>query len=148
MIYTVVLNSTNYYSMESAGNRSKISYAVDWSFLPQDKKFKVTTSFCSGKDVLSGSGVLSLFVYFTASQQVFNADYQIAKYSSNFLSIIRPNMLSTTDVIYSAVPSDNSPIYLCGRPSDNIFLVEIKTYGFVPYILGVDYIMTLTFEEV
>jgi len=61
MIYNLFLNSTtdnplsNYYSAASAANRGQRIYAVDWSFLPENRKFEVYFRFASASGAFTAN---------------------------------------------------------------------------------------------
>ena len=55
MIYNLFLNSTSSHALTtSAANRGQRIYALDWSFLPQYKRYKITFRFVSKKGSYTG----------------------------------------------------------------------------------------------
>lgn len=149
MIYTVVFNSTNYQSIATAGNRGSITYGIDWSFLPQGKKYKVSFTFNSRQGTFTSSNALSLYADFTGSPLVYQAGSTIQKQTSNFLGLLFPVMVSAnTDTHFVATSLDNSATMITDRPSNNLITIRLLDHTGATYNLAVDYILSITFEEV
>ncbi len=49
MNYKLSLNSSTYFSKLNATNNLNITYAIDWTFLPKDKSFKVSFRFITNR---------------------------------------------------------------------------------------------------
>jgi len=152
MIYTVILSSAINSSVAVAGSRGNISYAIDWSFLPQGKKYKVSFSFQSATaslPIASNPTLIQLHVDFTASPLVYEGGSTIQQRNSNCLGFIFPGLGSGTTNIanYKASASDNDPIVINDRPSNNIFTVRLLNLGNI-YALAQDYFLKLTFTEI
>ncbi len=149
MIYTVVFNSLQHQSMPTANNRGTVLYGIDWSFLPQGKKYKVTFSFNCKKGTYTADNALQIYIDFTGSPNVYQANGIIQQSRSNFLGLLFPDMVSaTTDVHFIATPHDNPPIMITDRPSNNVVTIRILDNTGASFNLAVDYILVVNFEEV
>lgn len=152
MIYTVILNSTNYSSIATAGNRGNISYAVDWSFLPQGKKYKVSFSFQSATAALaiaSNPSFIYLYADFTGSPLTYEGGSLIQQKTSNCLGLLFPGIgsSSTTIASYKASASENDSIVIADRPNNNTFSVRLLLANGNVYALAQDYALKLSFTE-
>lgn len=156
MIYTVVLNSKNNSGTSTIQtNRGTRYYNIDWSFLPQGKKYKVSFTFKSTRiqtTALTADTLIQLNVNFTGSPNTYVAVPTGGRNVSNLLGVIYvENVSDNTDQRYQALLTDNLPIFLNDRPSNNQFLVQMYGVGGVEYVTpntaGLEYILTLLFEE-
>lgn len=156
MIYNLYLNSLNYHvSTPTPGSRGTRHYSVDFSFLPDNKKFKVTFRFVTRKSVLAltsdSNYLIQCNLGCSTTRSGGDGSTGIGSASNNIIGMIyaRPvTTTTTTDVQLSATYLENPPIYLNSRPTNN--LLEVKIVDFINgiYTLGVDYMMILSFEVV
>ena len=154
MIYNLYLNSlantplTNYYSAVLSTNRGQRIYAVDWSFLPDNKQFEVSFKFLSRGLTLTANDIYNLTANFTQPNCI-SAGSDIRRNTNSILGVIKPRQVtSSTDVQLVANPKDNEPIFLLKRPVDNFLEIKILDNDGAQYNLGQDYIMIISFEEV
>lgn len=146
MIYTVVLNSRNYFS--NGGNNSSITYGIDWSFLPQGKKYKVSFSFNSKRGTFTADNVIQVYADFTGSPTTYEANGTVSQKVSNFLGVLHPELISSgNDSHLQAHSTDNTPIFINDRPSNNTFTIRLLDNTGTAYNPAVDYLMVLSFEE-
>lgn len=153
VLYNLYLNSLTYHaSTPTPGNRGTRIYAVDWSFLPNNKRFKVTFRFVSRKATLTcdNNYLIQCNLGCTNTRSGGDGSNQIGAASNNILGMVysRAGSTATTDLQLSATYLENAPIYLNARPSSNLLTVQIVDYINGIFNLGVEYMMILTFEEV
>lgn len=150
MIYTVVLNSTKGTKL-TTNNWSEISYGIDWSFLPQGRKYKVSFSFHSKKGTFTGDNIVEVYADFTASPTTYEANGNAQQKITNMLGLIHPELVTvSTDVMLQANSTDNAPIFINDRPNNNFFTITLRTFyetTSTKFNIGTDYIMVLSFEE-
>ncbi len=148
MSYTVILNSTEYYGSAPA-NIGSIQYAVDWSFMPKGKQYKVSFNFIVGTGSLSLNMFL-IYADFTGSPLVYEGGSTIQKDVSNCLGIAYTGLGSTTTTIsnYRVLAHENDPIVINDRPSNNVFTVRlVNVLGNLTSISRA-YQLILTFTEI
>ena len=156
MIYNLFINATtnvpltNYYSAQDANDRGQRIYAVDWSFLPEDKKFKVSFRFNSLGGSFTSNNLLYITTSFGPNANSVSAGSSVARKPNNILGIlkVRQGTTATTDLCLASFPDNNRPLFLNGRPNDNLLEIKIMSNPTTQYNLGVDYILILSFEEV
>lgn len=154
MIYNLFLNSTtntpltNYVSAVSAANRGQRLYAVDWTFLPQNKKFKVSFKFVSRQLVLTANSIYYVSANFTQPTSV-TAGSVVTRKPNTILGTLKPRRVSSdTDCQLTSNPDDNEPVYLLDRPANNFLEITIlDTSTALQYNLAADYLMVLTFDD-
>lgn len=154
MIYNLYLNSltnnplTNYYSANSTNNRGQRIYAVDWSFLPEDKEFQVSFKFISRGLTLTANNIYNIVANFNQPNCI-SAGSDIRRNTNSILGVIKPRQITgDTDVQLIANPKDNEPVSLLKRPNDNFLEIKIVDNDGVQFNLGQDYLMILSFEEI
>ena len=153
MIYNLFLNSTtdipltNYYSAVLDTNRGQRVYAVDWSFLPEDTKFKVSFKFISKNASLTGANVYNIVTNFTQPNSVSGGN-EMRRYTNTILGTVKPRMVTgTTDVQLIANPLNNDPIVLNERPSNNLLEIKVLDFANAQYNSPLDYLMIISFQE-
>ena len=150
MIYNLFLNSTSSHALTtSATNRGQRIYALDWSFLPQYKRYKITFRFVSKKGSYTGddnyivtANFGPLFSSFTGGKNV----EQKSNLNLGFLSCRQGTTLNTDLQIY-ALPSDNPAVSMNDRPSNNYIEILLLAMDGTQYNLTVDYLMIVSFTE-
>ena len=154
MIYNLYLNSlannplTNFYSANSNANRGQRIYAVDWSFLPEDKQFEVSFKFLARGLTLTANDIYYITANFNQPNCI-TAGSDIRRNTNNILGVVKPRQItSSTDVQLVASPKDNEPILLLERPNDNFLEIKVITNTGTQYNLANDYLMILSFHEV
>ena len=151
MIYNLFLNSKKYNSASSAVSRGQRVYAIDWSFLPENKAFNLTFKFLSQHPtlVLSSNNISLISASFGPLALSCSGGSVIQRQNSNIIGSI--NVRSATansDFHMFSTPIDNPPITLLSRPSNNLLEITITDIDMVQVPLDTDYILTLSFEEV
>lgn len=155
MIYNLVLNSTTYLSAASSTDMGQRVYGVDWSFLPENKKFKVSFAFTSKQYATTPytySNIYMLAANFGPLALVFDGGSTIQKRSSSvlgFLRVVQGNTTTAADSILAATTLDNPPFMILSRPTNNLLEVWVwKNTTSTGSAMPTDYILTLSFEEV
>jgi hypothetical protein len=155
MIYNLFLNSTtnnpltNYHSAIDPNNRGQRVYAVDWSFLPENKKFEVSFRFATRSAAFTANNLCYLTSNIGPVSTSISGGSITQKKSNNILGIVKSRIASSTvnDSQLSALPSDNEPILLLDRPQNNFVEIRILDNALAQFSLSVDYILILTFKE-
>ena len=158
MIYNLFLNSytdaplTNYYSATTASAYAQRVFGVDWSFLPQDKKFKVSFKFSSRAASLTNSDQVYVTANFLPNSTTLAGGSVIQQNNTSILGMLKvrtANTNVTTDLQYFANPNDNKPVFLYGRPANNFLEINIKTYtGLNATLTNIIWYMNISFEEI
>jgi hypothetical protein len=154
MNYTVLINSKTYQSTETPdpNNKGYLAFNIDWSFLPQGKKYKVGFALVSKSSTLiNSSNVIQLHANFTASPEVYFAQYSYQRIPTNFIGILKcDNVPTATTTEYRLVASftDNAPIMIHDRPSNNAFVIRMYDVDGAAFTFDMDYVLTLSFEEI
>ena len=157
MIYNLFLNAytnaplTNYYSAVSATDYSQRVFAFAWSFLPNDKKFKVSFKFASMAATLTNSDQIYLTANFLPNSTTLAGSSVIQQLNTSLLGLlkVRAATPSNADMQYVSNPNDNLPVYLYGRPTNNFLEIILKTYaGANANFANLIWYMVISFEEV
>ena len=157
MIYNLFLNAytnaplTNYYSAVSATDYSQRVFAIDWSFLPQDKNFKVSFKFASRAASLTNSDQIYVTANFLPNSTTLAGGSVVQQNNTSLLGLlkVRAGTPSNADIQYFSNPKDNLPVYLFGRPNNNFLEIILKTYAGVNATLtNLIWYMVISFEEV
>jgi hypothetical protein len=156
MIYNLVLNSaTNQYaSAILPSDMGQRVYGIDWSFLPENKNFKVTFSFLCKRHTTAYSyqDIYMLAANFGPMALVWEGSNKIQSKNSMILGALRTTMgnaMVATDTVLCANYSDNPPFMLLGRPTNNLLEIWVwKNTAGTGSSLPTDYILTLSFEAV
>jgi hypothetical protein len=156
MIYNLFLNSretdplTNYHSAVSANDRGQRVYAVDWSFLNDDKKYEVYTRFSSRSGDFTANNLCFLTANIGLRSTTASGSSLVTKNGNNVLGVLKVRMASTVlnDFQLSSLASDNQPLSILGRPRDNFLEIRILDNTGAQFNLTTDYILILSFKEV
>ena len=157
MIYNLFLNAytnaplTNYYSATTATEYAQRVFAIDWSFLPQDKNFKVSFKFASRAASLTNSDQIYVTANFLPNSTTLAGGSIVQQNNTSLLGLlkVRPATTGTNDLQYFANPDDNMPVYLYGRPNNNFLEIILKTYaGGNASLTNLIWYMVISFEEV
>lgn len=153
MIYNLFLNSTtdapltNYASAIDPLNTGQRIYAINWDFLPENKKYKVTFRFISKSASLTANDLIFLTANFGTSLNSFSGGNRVEKNPNILLGIVKPRQISSsTDCQFSSLTKDNSFIMI-NRPTNNFLEIKLMSSLSVQYPLAVNYILVLSFEE-
>jgi hypothetical protein len=157
MRYNLFLNSTtdnpltNYYSANATANRGQRVYAVDWSFLPENKKYEISFRFASKSGTYTADNLLYVTATIGLLSTTATGSSITARKNNRVLGVLKPRQASPTvnDIQLSALASDNEPLTILSRPADNYLeiLIMDATTG-LQYNLTTDYVLILTFTEI
>lgn len=156
MIYTLNLNSTQYFSSTTKPTTSsRITYAVDWSFLPENQPFIMTFSIISKNRSTSyfAGNILNSVEANLGSPFIQNVTGgNLIRRNNNFVlgfwKIKQPTTTASDNYI-EILPQDNPPIYLPCRPSSNFITIsQVTNAKGLSGFTNTDYLMTLFFEEI
>ena len=142
---------TNYYSATTASEYAQRVFAIDWSFLPQDKKFKVSFKFASRAASLTNSDQVYVTANFLPNSTTLAGGSIVQQNNTSILGLLKVRTATTasTDLQYFSNPDDNLPVYLYGRPNNNFLEINLKTYAGVNATLtNLIWYMIISFEEV
>jgi hypothetical protein len=151
MSYNLYLNSTIYHpSTISATNFAQRVYAVDWSFLPNNKKFTVTFDYASGRGQYNPDQTGYIVMNLNNSSNVTNSEI-VEFQSTNIIGFFMPVARSTrnaagipSDIAMIANPGDNPPFVLSSNSLNS--LLEVRLYNLDGAQFNKTYQMTLHFE--
>lgn len=150
MIYNLVLRSST--GTQVNGDNSSMNYNVNWGFLQENKKYKLSWSFQS-RNYASLTGDSQYLLYIdTFLNQVYETTSTSTGYlNSKCLGIIHPETFDKSGsqgLILSAKCYDNPYVVMNGI-SGNILNVSIKNIdGTIPNISTTQYVIILSFEEI
>jgi hypothetical protein len=156
MIYNLFLNSTpnnpltNYHSAITANNRGQRVYAVDWSFLPENKKFEVSFRFASKASAFTANDLYYITTNFGPTSTSLSGGSMVRRQNNNIIGTLKVRSISTTagDLQLVSLPLENEPVLLLQRPTNNLLEVSIMSNPSTQYNLTTDYLLTLSFTEV
>ena len=156
--YNLFLRSNNYYSTTNTANTLNRTYAVDWTFLPKDKHYKVSFNFASNRFTSATSLNDRQYLVLTnlGGYNSFTGDNNVDKNVNNILGGLKLKSASRrtsaglqTDMHYRANAKSNPAIYLNDRPSSNFLTIDITSIlGSTDAILTSQYYIELCFEEI
>ena len=155
MSYNLYINSTVYHpSTISATNVAQRVYGVDWSFLPNNKKFKVSFDYASGRGQLNPDQTGYIVMNLNNSSNVTNS--KIVEFqSTNIIGLFMPVVGSTrnsagipSDISMIANPKDNPPFILSSNSLNSLLEVVLYNLDGTQFVmpLNKNYQMTLHFE--
>ena len=154
MSYNLYLNSTVYHpSTISAANVSQRVYAVDWSFLPNNKKFKVSFDYATGRGQINPDQTGYIVMNLNNSSNVTNSTI-VEFQSSNIIGLFMPVVRSTrnaagipSDISMIANPDDNPPFILSSNSLNSLLEVLLYNLDGTQFTMtNQKYLMTLYFE--
>lgn len=157
MIYTLNLDSTIYFSsLTGSNNYGHRVYAVDWSFLPENKKFKMTFKLQSKRRSSLGYNAGANIIRVRCNlnglfNQNINGGYNVNKSNNDFigLMVIKRSSEGSNDNQLRTFPHHNPPTFLSGRPTGNFITIEtLNNTGIRNSGITGPYLMSLYFEVV
>ncbi len=156
MSYNLYINSSVYHpSTISAANVSQRVYAVDWSFLPKNKKFKVSFHYLSGRGQLNPDNTGYIVMNLNNSSNVTSSTSLVEYLSTNIIGFFMPvrgsprsNLGVASDIWMSANPDDNPPFILSSNSLNSLVEVILYNLDGTQFVmpLNKNYQMTLNFE--
>ena len=155
MSYNLYINSTVYHpSTISAANVSQRVYGVDWTFLPNNTKFKVTFKFATGRGNLTPDNTGYIVMNLNNSSNVTSSSLVEYK-STNMIGFFMPVIGSTrsaagipSDISMISNPDDNPPFILSSNSLNSLVEVILYNLNGTQFVmpLNKNYQMTLYFE--
>ena len=147
--YNIVLNSAKNYSV--GASQASVTYAIDCHFL-EPGQYEVHFTFVSNVLNVTGSDVGNIFINFGGNQQSFHAFNTTTASSINYLGITKPYIIGTSSFLL-AEDNTNPPIFLNGRPTNNLFTVEVYQNDFTTLFTPAtgsfpDYVLHLKFYKI
>jgi hypothetical protein len=155
--YQINLDSNSYYSTETNTSHAHRVYAVDLSFLPEHKAYKMSFILESKKRTSNTySASNNTFRVKCSFDGIFHTNIiggaTMNSPATNFIGILMIKRASNTgnDVQIKTFPHHNPPTYLSSRPTGNFITIEIvNTSGILAgTAISGSYLMTLCFEEI
>jgi hypothetical protein len=120
--FNLLINSNNYHT--TSGSHNSQEYYFDWSLIP-NIPYNVHMTYLGELNDLSTLAELPLvYINFGSSNSTFEAGSTTSSGSSQFVGFIRPERAVTASFLY-AEDVTNPPIFLSGRPSNNVFSIQI-----------------------
>ena len=95
MIYNLFLNAytnaplTNYYSAGSSADYSQRVFAIDWTFLPHDKNFKVSFKFASRAATLTNSDQIYVTANFLPNSTTLSGGSMVQQNNTSLLGLLK-----------------------------------------------------------
>ena len=156
--YNLFLKSDNYFSTTNNANTLNRTYAIDWTFLPKDKHYKVSFNFASNRFTSATSLNDRQYLVLTnlGGYNSFTGDNNVDKNVNNILGGLKVKIASrrtsggfNTDMHYRANAKSNPAIYLNDRPSSNFLTIDITSIlGSTDASVSSQYYIELCFEEI
>ncbi len=157
--YQINLDSNSYYSTVDNTSHAHRVYAVDLSFLPEHKAYKMSFNLESKQrtsSTYSASNnafrVKCSFGGIGAFHTNILGGAKMNRPSTNFIGMVVVKRASdtTNDTQIKTFPHHNPPTYLSSRPTGNFITIEIvNTSGILAgTAISGSYLMTLFFEEI
>jgi hypothetical protein len=156
-VYNLFLTSQNVFQTNSATR--DLVYAVDWSFLPDNKAFNVSCRF-SSSDINITNNCMGAIVWDILNSNSYTGSGQTSKQSNGVLAYlkIRGTSQATSNNQLYVSPKNMTPVYLPIRPNGNLLNIrlvnvnDLNTLLTTTLISGVaanpaNYILIISFEE-
>ena len=156
-VYNLFLTSSNVFQTNSATR--DLVYAVDFSFLPDNKAFNVTCRFGSS-DINITASCMGAIVWDVMNSNSYTGSGQTSKQSNGVLAYIkvRGTSTSTTNNQLYVSPKNMTPVYIPVRPNGNLLRIRLVNADDLNVLLTTFpgsgtavspavYILMLNFEE-
>lgn len=156
-VYNLFLTSQNVY--QTIDTTRDLVYAVDWSFLPENKSFNVTCRFGSS-DLNITASCMGAITWDASNSYSYTGSGQTSKQSNGVLAYLKVRGTSTVtnnNQLYVS-PKNMSPVYIPSRPNGNLFRIRLVNADDLNVLLTStptsgssaspsSYILLLSFEE-
>ena len=156
-VYNLFLTSKNVFKTNSSTR--DLVYAVDWSFLPDNKSFQVTCRFGSS-DINVTASCMGAITWDVLNSNSYTGSGQTSKQSNGLLAYIkiRGTSTSTTNNQLYVSPKNMTPVYIPSRPNNNLLNIRLVSADALNVLLTTFpgsvnaaspavYILMLNFEE-
>ena len=156
-VYNLFLTSQKVYQKNDATR--DLVYAVDWTFLPENKAFNVTCRFGSS-DVNITASCLGAITWDVSNSHSYTGGGQTSKQSNGVLAYLKvrgTSSVTNNNQLYVS-PKNMSPVYIPVRPNGNLLNIRLVNSDSLNVLLTTFpgsgaaaspavYILILTFEE-
>ena len=156
-VYNLFLTSHNVFQTNDATR--DLVYAVDWSFLPDNKAFNVSCRFGSS-DLNITASCMGAIVWDVLNSNSYTGSSQTSKQSNGVLAYLKVRGTSQTtsnNQLYVS-PKNMTPVFLPSRPNSNLLNIRLVNVNDLNTLLtttitsGIaanpaNYILILNFEE-
>ena len=156
-VYNLFLTSQNVFQTNDATR--DLVYAVDWSFLPDNKAFNVSCRFGSS-DLNVTASCMGAIVWDVLNSNSYSGSSQTSKQSNGVLAYlkIRGTSTATSNNQLYVSPKNMSPVYIPSRPNGNLLNIRLVNADALNTLLTTtstsglpanpaNYILMLNFEE-
>jgi len=121
--YTLSFDSTLYYG---GANNNKRTYYVDWTFLPENTRFKVTFSYMSVAGGVDGLQYVCSVLANLGTTSNFYAN-SIGNVPTQYLGSLKcaTQTTSASNGYFYADQTSNVPVWIEQRPTQNVLEIQI-----------------------
>jgi len=156
-VYNLFLTTEQVFQTNSATR--DLVYAVDWSFLPENKAFNVTCRFGSS-DINVTSSCMGAIMWDVLNSYSYTGSAQTSKQSNGVLAYLKVRGTSTNTAnnqLYVS-PKNMNAVYIPTRPNGNLLNIRLVNSNDLNTLLTTtlqsqapaspaNYILMLSFEE-
>lgn len=156
-VYNLFLTSQNVFKVNSAVR--DLVYAVDWSFLPDNKSFNVSVRFSSSDVTITGN-CFGCITWDVMNSNSYTGSATTSKQSNGVLAYMKvrgTSSVTTNNQLYVS-PKNQTPVYLPIRPSSNLLNIKLVNVNDLTTLLTTTlssgtaanpsyYVLILSFEE-
>jgi hypothetical protein len=145
--FNLIVNSMN--NVSNLSPITSLDYYFDWSQIP-DIPYNVHMCYMGElNDLSTGADLAMIYINLGCKQLVYECNQYNTSSSSNFIGFLRPERYVTSSYLY-AEDITNPPIYISGRPNNNVFTVQIlnnlgaayvpTTGALAPYVINLKFV--------
>lgn len=156
-VYNLFLTSQNVFQTKDAVR--DLVYAVDWTFLPDNKAFNVSVRF-SSSDIQVTGNCFGAITWNVMNSNSYTGSSTTSKQSNGVLAYLKVRTTSssnTNNQLYVS-PKSHTPVYIPVRPNGNLLNIRLVNVNDLNTLLtttltsGVSanpayYLLVLSFEE-
>lgn len=156
-VYNLFLTSQNVFQTNDATR--DLVFAVDWSFLPNNKPFNVSCRFGSS-DINLTASCMGAITWDILNSFSYTGSGQTSKQSNGVLAYLKvrgTSTLTNNNQLYVS-PKNMSPVYIPSRPNGNLLNIRLVNADNLNVLLTTtptsgsaanpsSYILMLNFEE-
>lgn len=123
MSFSLLLNSTNFYSQANANGDT--TYSVNFTNF-QEGRYYLTFSYWGAQNHIDGTDCPNLYVSFQNNPNMFLGSSSSTNQVSTFLGGLNKKLLANAnDGFFYASPVDNPPVYFSQKPTANFVQVRL-----------------------
>jgi hypothetical protein len=156
-VYNLFLTSSNVFQTNSATR--DLVYAVDWSFLPDNKAFNVSCRF-SSSDLNITASCMGAITWDVMNSYSYTGSATTSKQSNGVIAYLKVRGTSTNTAnnqLYVS-PKNMTPVYIPSRPNGNLLNIKLVNADALTNLLTTtsgsgtpaspaNYVLMLNFEE-